>query len=344
MSSSDFLRQTLAGTLPELRRGETAGLTWQWLDNGIMQLLPRRPAAASVVVSAGVHGNETAPVELLDGLLAELLAGRRELAVRLLVVLGNPGALRAGRRYLVNDLNRMFGQRGTEGFIEGEETARSRRLQAGLRDFFGYSGSGHDGLPRWHVDLHTAIRGSRHVRFALLPYQREPYAPALLAWLAAAGLDALVTHRAAGSTFTHFSSDRLQAASATLELGKALPFGDNDHSQFSAAREALAALIGDKAWPARQGPPMRRYRVSQQITRSRADFALLIPPDTLNFTCFSQGELLARENGREYRVREPREWVLFPNPAVALGLRAGLMLVEEPEPAVPGGEDAGHHG
>ena len=37
-----------------------------------------------------VHGNETAPIELLSHLCTDLFAGRLKLAVRLLLVLGNP--------------------------------------------------------------------------------------------------------------------------------------------------------------------------------------------------------------------------------------------------------------
>ena len=324
MSNRDFLHLTLAGTPPAQRQGETAGIVWRWLDEGVMVLNPPGASSSSVVLSAGVHGNETAPVELLADLLDELLSGRLRLAVRLLVILGNPAALRVGKRYVVNDMNRMFGQEGTDGFTPRGETARSQVLRQHLLDFFAVD----DGLPRWHLDLHTAIRGSLHPRFALLPFRAQGYAPLLLSWLEASALDALVTHRTPGATFTHFSSESADALSATLELGKAQPFGANDLRQFSAIRRALAALVSGAPLPGRDGSPLKRYRVSQQITRHSEDFALLIPADTLNFTVFQQGEPLAREPGREYRVEQAREWILFPNPSVALGLRAGLMLVE----------------
>ncbi|MEA9391445.1 succinylglutamate desuccinylase [Acerihabitans sp. TG2] len=326
MSNREFLHHTLAGTLPAQRQGEAAGVAWRWLDQGVMELSPSGAATATVVLSAGVHGNETAPVELLADLLDELLSGRLRLAVRLLVILGNPAALCAGQRYVVNDMNRMFGQEGTAGFTPSGETVRSQVLRQHLLRFFAVD----NGLPRWHLDLHTAIRGSLHPRFALLPFQVQGYAPLLLSWLEAAALDALVTHRTLGATFTHFSSESVGALSATLELGKALPFGANDLHQFHAIRRALAALVSGAPLPERDGPPLRRYQVSQQITRHSPAFALLIPEDTLNFTAFARGELLAREPGREYRVEQAQEWILFPNPAVALGLRAGLMLVESP--------------
>ncbi|WP_255556838.1 succinylglutamate desuccinylase [Sodalis sp. dw_96] len=367
MTDADFLALTLAGHPPIEHRGETPWLTWEWLDEGVIQLLPRRAAQMSLVLSAGVHGNETAPVELVNILLAELMAGRMPLAPRLLVIFGNPQALRAGKRYLDYDMNRLFAGGATRDktcgevpaagqdlavkkdqglsrrtdaqpdpryagpvlhkgatMAENNETLRCQLLQGHLGRFFRP-----EDRARWHLDLHTAIRGSYHVRFGLLPYQPAGDDPALLHWLNAAELDALVRHRAAGSTFTHYSSTQFSAASVTLELGKALPFGANDLDQFSRVQAALRALINGGRLPERLGPPMKKYRVSQQIDRTQADFALTIPADALNFTVFNRGELLAKETGREYRVQEAREWVLFPNPNVAMGLRAGLMLVED---------------
>ncbi|WP_075181643.1 succinylglutamate desuccinylase [Pantoea sp. 1.19] len=305
--------------------GETATLQWQWREEGILELEPRRPVSQSLVLSCGIHGNETAPVEMVAALVEALLRGDAPLRVRLLVVFGNPAALRAGKRYLHDDMNRLFGGRW-QRCRDGIESRRAWQLEQALERFYQ---AGHAEETRWHLDLHTAIRGSHHPRFGVLPFSSQPFPTAFIDWLPAAGMEALVYHRAPGGTFSHFSRAQFAAASCTLELGKALPFGANDLAQFRSTAQALAALLSATPLPAITARP-KRYSVTQQITRNSEQFMLHMRADTLNFTAFEQGTLLAEEGDQRYYVQQPREYVLFPNPGVAPGLRAGLMLVEEP--------------
>lgn len=320
----DFLQQTLSGDPPRARRGSTAHLEWAWHGEGILSLTPHQATHQALVLSAGIHGNETAPVEILNALLAPLLTGARSLAVRLLVVLGNPAALRSGKRYQQYDLNRLFSGRW-QRVSELAEAQRALQLEQALETFWRTC---REHEQRWHLDLHTAIRGSWHTRFGVLPQREQPWPQPFLEWLAAADMEALVFHREPGGTFTHYSCEHHDAASCTLELGKALPFGHNDLSQFTGAQQALAALLYGEALPPVRQPP-RHYRVAQQITRQGDDFVLHMDDETLNFTAFPQGTLLAEEGSQRYYVQQAREFVLFPNPHVAPGLRAGLMLVEE---------------
>ncbi|MFC3395355.1 succinylglutamate desuccinylase [Brenneria rubrifaciens] len=323
---NDFLALTLRGALPRPTRGETAGLHWRWWEEGVLELAPKTEYHRAVVLSAGIHGNETAPIELLERLVNDLLAGRQGLAVRLLVVLGNPAAMREGRRYLHSDMNRMFGGRHAQ-FASSGETARAHQLEQVMTAFFAADTPAGAGARR-HYDLHTAIRDSKLPRFGLLPYQQRPYGAALLDCLAAAGLDALVVHSEPGGTFSHFSSERLQADSCTLELGKASAFGCNDLRQFAAIDRALRAEVSATALPARSGPPLAWFRVDRSLIKHGESFRLHLTDDTANFTCFEQGTLLCEQPGEVYRVTHHREWILFPNPNVAPGLRAGLVLTE----------------
>ena len=205
---------------------------------GVLELTPRQPHRQAMVMSAGVHGNETAPIELLNQLVGDLLAGRLPLKVRLLVVLGNPAAMRAGKRYLHSDMNRMFGGR-YRNFAASGETDACAAVERARRLFDGEQAA------RFHYDLHTAIRESRLPRFGILPFQKRPYSEPMLQLLDAADLDALVVHSAPGGTFSHYSSEHLNAASCTLELGKARPFGSNDLQQFAAIDRALRAAVSE---------------------------------------------------------------------------------------------------
>lgn len=320
----DFLAQTLHAAPPDERSGRNDFLTWHWFDEGLMTLTPHKETSQAHVISVGIHGNETAPVEIVNALVSELLAGTRPLECRLLVVLGNPAALRADKRYLRCDVNRLFGGRWQQ-YEDCPEARRAWRLEQAMETFW-QSGNGDE--VRWHLDLHTAIRGSYHGRFGVMPQRETPWPDDFLHWLSAAGLEALVFHRTPGGTFTHYSSQYFSAASCTLELGKAQPFGSNDLTQFAAAKQAIAALISSEALPEAVTPP-RRYRVSQQITRATDAFILHMSAETLNFTAFPQGTLLAEDGDTRYYVQQAREYVMFPNPHVACGQRAGLMLVED---------------
>ncbi len=89
--------------------------------------------------------------------------------------------------------------------------------------------------------MHTAIRGSLYRQFALLPAHAGDFSPDFYQLLQASGMDAVVRHTEAGGTFTHFTCEKFAAQSATLELGKVMPFGANDLSLFAAADAAIRA-------------------------------------------------------------------------------------------------------
>ncbi len=326
----NFLSITLAGGSPQTPQGETSNLKWQWLGEGVLMLTPHNVYTQSVVISAGIHGNETAPIEIVNQLVFDLLAGKLPLAVRLLVILGNPPAIRAGERYLAADINRMFGGRH-QNASSSDETQRAAYLEQIVVNFF--DADSHS--TRQHFDLHTAIRGSHHTRFGLLPYQTVPYCSDMFRWLQDIELDALVMHTSAGGTFAHFSSEFCSAASCTLELGKARPFGENQLAQFKGIIAGLEALVSRRQLPARATGKILMYRVVKSLLKQHSDFKLLVADDTLNFTPFKRGTLLSEQPNDSYHVQHEMEWILFPNPRVAMGLRAGIMLVQMDEAELP---------
>jgi len=331
---ADFLAYTLAGARPAdpgQASGECAGgVRWQWLDEGVLELEPAHvdETTRSVLLSAGVHGDETAPIELLSQLVADIAAGRAPLACRVLAVLGNAGAMRAGERYLDDDLNRLFGGRYAR-VPQSREAPRAAALEAAAQRFFAKAAD--TPLARWHLDMHTAIRASAFEQFALLPHTGEPPARAMLEWLAGARIAAVLIHTEKGATLSSFTAETCGALACTLELGKVRPFGQNDLARFANADAAVRRLVagqpgGDAS--AQDAPMPRIFTVIGQITKQSEAFTLNVAADVPNFTPFARGAVLAVDGTYRYVVGHDEERIVFPNPGVKPGLRAGLLVVD----------------
>ncbi|MGV4686844.1 succinylglutamate desuccinylase [Burkholderia pseudomallei] len=324
----DFLALTLAGDAPPAEAGECAAraVRWRWLGDGLLRLEPADAAQRmqSVLVSAGVHGDETAPIELLSTLVRDIARGALPLRCRLLVALGNPGAMRAGERYLDDDLNRLFGGRHAQ-LAASREAPRAAQLEAAAALFFSTAGRARGA--RWHIDMHTAIRASVFEQFALLPHTGEPPTRTMFEWLGEAQIAAVLLHTTKGSTFSHFTAQACGALACTLELGKVMPFGANDLSRFAPADAAVRRLVSGRR-DAPRGALPRAFTVVDQITKQSDALELFVANDVPNFTPFARGTLLARDGDYRYAVWHEQERIVFPNPSVKPGLRAGLLVIE----------------
>ncbi|WP_240158867.1 succinylglutamate desuccinylase [Burkholderia sp. Ax-1724] len=361
----DFLAWTLAGRRPAAHEAQGVcanGVHWSWLDEGVLMMEPTqapmqrstqaathgsigKPAIPrSVLVSAGVHGDETAPIELLSRMIADLARGRAALACRLLVILGNVDAMRDGSRYRDDDLNRLFSGRHLQ-LPHSHEAPRAAALEAAATRFFAAASEAPGA--RWHIDMHTAIRASAFERFALLPHTGKPFSRAMFEWLGEARIDAVLLHTTKGNTYSHFTAQACGAEACTLELGKVRPFGENDLTRFAGADLAVRALLAGTRVGAQAHQPTnqrtdaesdtesdapaampRVFTVIDQLTKQSDAFELLLAPDVPNFTPFTQGTLLARDGEYRYTVRHDEERIVFPNATVKPGLRAGLLVIE----------------
>jgi len=285
------------------------------------------PAAGrpAVLISVGVHGDETGPIEmvayLLDALSRDVAANASALAVDLMLCVGNIGAIRVGRRFIDADLNRMF--RAQRGTLEGTaEAARADVMVAATSAFFKDAGP-----VRWHLDLHTAIRPSLYPTFAIVPEIIEDGARGkLIDWLGQAAIGAVIMNPASVGTYSYYSAEHHAAAGTTIELGRIGTLGENNLEQFTEASQALDDLLrGAAPKEARQAPHV--YATARQIIKLSDQFQMAFGKDTWNFTPLKQGEEIARDGDTVYTVQHPEEMVVFPNPDVRIGLRAGLMVV-----------------
>ncbi|NVI02943.1 succinylglutamate desuccinylase [Paraburkholderia youngii] len=336
----DFLAWTLAGSRPAAHQvqGTCAnGVRWTWQGDGVLVIEPAQQHAGvrSVLVSAGVHGDETAPIELLSRIVADIAQGRAALACRLLVILGNIDAMRDGGRYRDDDLNRLFSGRHLQ-LPHSHEAPRAAALEQAATRFFA-DASDAPGA-RWHIDMHTAIRASVFERFALLPHTGKPFSRAMFEWLGDARISAVLLHTTKGNTYSHFTAQACGADACTLELGKVRPFGQNDLTRFEGADLAVRALLAGTRMNARgdaQAALPRVFTVVEQLTKQSDAFELLLAPDVPNFTPLAKGILLARDGDYQYTVQRDEERIVFPNPAVKPGLRAGLLVVDTTAETLP---------
>lgn len=305
-------------------RFAAGGLAVEQPGPGMLQVrhvsAQNRPA---VLLSVGVHGDETGPIELLALLLDEFAQQPSLLQADLLIVVGNVAAIAAGKRFIDADLNRMF--KSTRGALEGtSEAARADQMMAATRAFFADAG-----LERWHLDLHTAIRPSIYPQFAIVPDLIEAGARERL-WrmLGLGGIGAIIRNHQPSGTYSYFSSEHCAAAGSTVELGRVGVLGQNDLQQFAAMRDAMFALLAGKLVLPEHNPA-HIYRLAQEIIKHSDAFKMSFDKSTQNFTALNQGALIAEDGELRYTVQNPEERVVFPNPDVRPGLRAGLMVVRE---------------
>jgi succinylglutamate desuccinylase len=278
---------------------------------------PERP---SILLSVGVHGDETGPIEMVAHAVEALSRSPQELAVDLMLCVGNIDAIAAGKRFIDADLNRMF--RLERGDLASTfEAGRADTLIAATRDFFDGAGA-----QRWHLDLHTAIRASRYPKFAIVPELIEEDARrGLIAWLGQGGIEAVIMNPKSAGTYSYWTAERHGVASSTVELGRIGTLGQNDLSQFAAMSAALHALL--RGLPAPSGDAPLVFNTAQSITKLSDAFSMSFGRDTENFTPLRQGEVIATDGDTVYTVQHDEEFVVFPNPDVRVGLRAGIMVV-----------------
>lgn len=338
-SSSDWLAHTLnnAGVnLPEAKIHLPDGTRISRKAVGVLDIAPpagrANPNDEAVIVSAGVHGNETAPIEVLNGLVSELIHGEWELACPLLLILGNPPAMLAGERFIEVNLNRLFSGAHSRAEVAGlAEGQRARLLEEVCRQF----ASAHS-QALCHYDLHTAIRPSHRERFALYPFVEGRQVPVNECdFLLEAEVETLLLQHKAGTTFSSFSSSGLQAESFTIELGKVRPFGQNDLARFSGISDALRRRFHGLPAPSSKPPfdDLTVFEVVHEILNTGKHFRFHVPDDVANFTEYPAGTVIWEDDSTCYRVGNTPEAIVFPNPEVPVGQRVGLMIRPERSPA-----------
>ena len=321
-----LLELTLAGREPAQKTQMTVGgVRLRWMGEGAVEVRPPegQDNGTDLLLSAGIHGNETAPIELLDELIRAIARGDLKPRARVLFLFGNPEAMRRGVRYVEEDVNRLFN--GRHEMSSGPEAWRACELERLATAFFSLPGR-----YRLHYDLHTAIRGSRIEQFALYPWKEgRRHSRRELARLRAAGMSAVLLQNKPSIVFSAFTYQQLDAEAFTLELGKARPFGQNQQVNLTPLHSRLAQMIeGNEPETPSDLQGLQLFSVAREIIKRTDAFRFNLADDVENFSPLEQGYVIAEDAGDvRWVVEEEGARIIFPNPKVKVDLRAGILIV-----------------
>lgn len=299
------------------------------LGNGIISISPLKPTTAklnprpkSILLSCGVHGNETAPIEICQQLIHSLLNNDLLTQHRLLFLFGNIPSMHIAERFVEENLNRLFTRTSVSSSQEG---SRAVELMDHVDAFFCEAKG-----EKIHYDLHTAIRPSKNEKFAVYPFLHgKAHSKDQLAFLSACDINTILLSQTPTTTFSYYCSVNHQVHAFTVELGKVKPFGQNDMRRFVAVNNKLRELISEKSTqePVFEQCDMDIYTVNQVINKGKSDFSLHFADNIANFAEFKEGDIIASESGKVYKAQYNGEAIVFPNANVEIGQRALLTVV-----------------
>ena len=314
------------------------------LDTGVLLVEPTKwgTPSKSIVISSGIHGNETAPIEIVQQLISDIIAQKIQVKHRTLLIMGNPVSMNIAKRFQTENLNRLFCGKHQE-IDPCFEKYRAEKLEGYVSDFFNagtakdlnaHTSDSEDAnstqVTNYHYDLHTAIRNSKYEKFAIYPYQAgKPWDKEQLSFMASCGVNTILFGHGPSGTFSYFSSANFAAHAFTIELGKVRPFGENNMANFKAMTNNLSALISDEVIPLKSfdNNDFNLFKALGDITKVSDKFELYVADEASNFTDYPVGTLLSTDTNQEYRTTLPGESIVFPNANVGNGQRAVLMVV-----------------
>ncbi|OLQ88345.1 succinylglutamate desuccinylase [Vibrio panuliri] len=308
----------------DMREGEVtvaAGTRLKLHQRGVLEVIPAQldDESKHIVISCGIHGDETAPMELVDKFLQDIETGFQPVNERLLIIVAHPEATNAHQRFLESNLNRLFDAKVHE---PSKERDIADMLKQRVSDFFAKTKESQ----RWHFDLHSAIRDSRFYTFAVSPKTRHPVrSKALMDFVHSAHMEAILFSNAPSSTFSWYTGETYGAQALTIELGSVAKFGDNNLDKLVAFDLAVRDLISRNAPEHLPRKPLM-YRVSRTIVRIHEDFDFLFDDSIANFTSFKHGEVFGHDGDKPLMAKNEGEAIVFPNRNVEIGQRAALMI------------------
>lgn len=330
-SSHTCLELLLSDDFPATTESSTInGLNWLIHDTGILECRAHEnkkhindDKEKAYIISAGIHGNETAPIEILSEIIHKLIKGESKLVHPTLFIFGNIEGMKKSVREIEYNLNRLFSGRHKK-IKPCYETQRAELFEKVCTEFK-EKFSNHELI---HFDLHTAIKESAHEKFAIYPYiEHRALNTQVVNNLESMGIEAILFANKKATTFSHFTSEFLNACGITVELGKVHPFGQNPQESFEECKKTLLELLAGQETSMKTQKAII-YNVKCEIIKMSENFKFNFDKSTKNFTRFNIGTLLYTDGENQWHTDEDGLRIVFPNEKVAIGERTGLLVKE----------------
>jgi succinylglutamate desuccinylase len=109
------------------------------IAEGIISFEPIAESDKDIVLSCGVHGNETAPIEICDELVKAILTGKIVVKQRTLFLFGNLPAMDIAERFIEENMNRLFSGEHNNlaaGQQMNDERRRAKQLEEAVKVFY----------------------------------------------------------------------------------------------------------------------------------------------------------------------------------------------------------------
>ncbi|EGG95309.1 Succinylglutamate desuccinylase [gamma proteobacterium IMCC1989] len=304
------------------------GVDCKLLDNGVLLVEPKdavfNDKSVDIVLSCGIHGNETGPIEMLSKIIDGIIQGIVDVKHRVLFIFGNPQSAVNQTRFIEENLNRLFNPKRT--ISNSLECRRAARLMLYVDQFFSSN------RKKIHYDFHTAIRGSLYPQFIIYPHKENNcFDYTSLSFFKESDVETVLLSHQPSSTFSYFSSHYYAASAFTIELGSVNVFGDNDEKQFDKVLKNLLILLSSpesKFCKYSSESDYRVFQVKGELMKKSESFTLHVGKLIENFQTFPIGYRLSSDVGNDYIVSEEGEAIVFPNESVPVGQRAGLVVKE----------------
>lgn len=309
--------------------------TIKYYNDGCIAIFPNSPTSRdALIISVGIHGDETAPVEMAYKLMSEIYDGLK-ISIPIMISVGNLEALKFGTRAVDVDLNRCFEGNGSEDLLEHK---RASLIIDSINSFT--KDLENIGARLTSVlDLHSYVYPNcfkqyqdEKTQFAICVKQ-QAYSQKHEMIIKDCRINKVITDVSLkGTLVSYIATTFPDALAMVFELGHAKKFGENNPLDLKNIYDYLKALICNESIVKSsllKQQEIEIYKFCDPLIKTCDSFRFNENICLRNFTKYAEGTIIAYENDEiVYKIPSDNYTVLFPWPSRPVGT-AGTYLLQK---------------